>query len=145
MSTRLILDDPERVGVFVAERIARRSPWFKAQAIGVEQNGQLVGGVVFENFTGRSIEIHVAGTGKRWMTRRFIWAVFYYAFKQLGAEFLYGYVDSSNLDAQRLDEHLGFKRVAVLEGAANHGDLIVYQMKAEDCRFLDLYHVPDQS
>lgn len=143
MNTRIILDDPDRVGSFVKERIGRRAPWFDIKAIGHERDGELIAGVVYEDYTGNAIQGHVAAEhGSRWMTPSFLWACFYYPFKQLGVRCMYGQVSAANLAAQRLDEHLGFKRLAVLEGAAPGGeDLIIYVMRPEECRFLELCHV----
>ena len=48
-----------------------------------------------------------------------------------------GYVDASNTDARRFDEHVGFQEEARLHGAApDGGDVIIYVMHKKDCRFL---------
>jgi RimJ/RimL family protein N-acetyltransferase len=40
--------------------------------------------------------------------------------------------------ARRLDEHLGFTHEATLRGAApDGGDVLLYVMRREDCRFID--------
>lgn len=147
MDTRLILDDPDRIGAFVAERIGRVRPWWGHSAIGLEVNGELVAGAVFENyFPGKSLEGHVAALpGCRWAHPVFVQACFEYAFVQLGVKHLYGHVSTHNLASQRMVEHLGFKRKCVLEGAIEDGDLIIYVMQPEDCRYLEADHVSSQS
>jgi RimJ/RimL family protein N-acetyltransferase len=47
-------------------------------------------------------------------------------------------VEASNLPARRFDEHLGFQQEAVLQGAASDGgDVILYVMRRENCRYLE--------
>jgi RimJ/RimL family protein N-acetyltransferase len=58
-----------------------------------------------------------------------------------GVDRLSGYVDASNTDARRFDEHVGFQEVARLKGAApDGGDVILYVMWRQDCRFLGAHH-----
>jgi RimJ/RimL family protein N-acetyltransferase len=49
-----------------------------------------------------------------------------------------GLVESDNLEARRLDEHLGFHLEATLKNCAPSGDLLVYTMTREQCRWLAL-------
>jgi len=71
------------------------------------------------------------------MTKQYLKECFSYAFDTLGVERLSGYVNASNVDAVRLDEHFGYKREAVLKGAAyDGGDVYSYVMWRKDCRFL---------
>lgn len=143
MNTRLVLDDCMRVGAFVAPLIGYRGPWFEISAIGLERDEELVAGVVYEDYTGKAVQAHIAGKpGRKWMTPRFLWAIFYYPFKQLGVDRIYCFVSSSNAESMRLAEHLGFKVHSVLEGAARDGnDMIIYSLHRDECRFLELYHV----
>ena len=46
-------------------------------------------------------------------------------------------MDASNTDARRFNEHLGFREEARLMGAAaDGGDVLLYVMWKEECRFL---------
>ena len=47
-----------------------------------------------------------------------------------------GIVASSNEAARKFDEHLGFELEAILLGAHPDGDLLVYKMTADKCRWL---------
>jgi hypothetical protein len=49
--------------------------------MGIERNGEVTAGVVFNNYTGHDIEVTVAGGP---FTRGFISAVGQYAFEQIG-------------------------------------------------------------
>lgn len=106
------------------------------QGIGLEKNGELVCGVLYERFDGRNIWMHCAVSG-RWVTKKLVLAAFKYPFVQLGCDAVWGWVDAANDQARRLDEHLGFKQHAIIpNGAKDGGDVIIYRMTKEDCRFL---------
>lgn len=109
-----------------------------AAGIGLKKDGQLISGVVYDDFNGKNVWMHVASVpGRRWLNREYLYAGFAYPFIQLGCERITGWVEASNTDAIRFDEHLGFKREAVLKRAAQDGgDVFIYVMFREDCRFL---------
>lgn len=110
-----------------------------ACGIGLEQDGRLIAGVKFDNWNGASICMHVAAEpGCRWMTREMLFAAFDYPFNQLQARKILGLVSASNERARRFDEHLGFMLEATLTDAAPDGDLLIYSMTRQQCRFLDL-------
>lgn len=110
----------------------------RATAIGLERHGELVAGVLFDGLNGANVWMHVAAKpGARWMTRDYLRAAFAYPFKVCGVQRISGYVDASNQQARRFDEHLGFQQEAVLKGAASDGgDVLVYVMWRNQCRFL---------
>ena len=138
MAFRLIADD-ERIYRFMLERGVTLIRSAGQQGIGVERDGELIGAVMYDEYNGNNIWMHVAGTdGVRWATKDFLRAVFRYPFEQLGVKRITGWVEASNAKARRLDENLGFKQEAVLSGAARDGgDVIIYCMKREYCRFLN--------
>lgn len=104
-----------------------------------EHSARIVAGVWFEGFNGANLNIHVAAEpGSRWMTREFLWFTFHYAFEQCNAKRLTGWVEETNYVARRFDEHLGFTLETRLKDAAPQGDLLVYVMRREDCRWLNL-------
>lgn len=122
---------------FVAAQMGITS-WSNAVGIGIEEDGNLIAGVVYDYYNGASICMHVAAIGKRWMTREFLWYCFYYPFVELGVKRITGLVPESNLAARRLDEHLGFKLETRLKDADPTGDTLVYAMFKDDCRFLEI-------
>jgi RimJ/RimL family protein N-acetyltransferase len=135
MSTRLIIDD-ESVYQFIRSQGVDLTRAADQQGIGLERDGELVGGVMYEGFNGPNIWMHCAGVGA-WITRDLLRAAFSYPFVQLDVSNVWGWVDASNQKARRLDEHLGFTKQAVLTGAAKDGgDVIIYRMTREECRFL---------
>ena len=110
------------------------------RGIGLRRHGDLVATAIYEGFNGQNIWVHLAGLpGGRWMTRDFLRAGFAYPFKVCGVNRLSGYVNASNTDARRLNEHLGYEEEARLKGAAPEGgDVILYVMRRENCRFLEI-------
>ena len=107
-------------------------------AIGLERDGELIAGVVYEGINPHNAWMHVAAKpGARWLTRAYLTACFAYPFVQCGVKRVRGYVSATNLQARRFDEHLGFKPEAVLEGAAaDGGDVVIYVMPRKDCRYV---------
>lgn len=106
------------------------------EAIGLEEDGDLIAVVVYNLFSGADISMHVAAVGgRRWMTREYLKAVFRYPFVQLGVRRVSGFVPSRNADAIRFNEHLGFQREGVMRHALPDDDVIVFGMLKEECRF----------
>jgi len=102
-------------------------------------DAELIAGVWFDGFNGANMNIHVAAVnGRQWMSRKLLSFVFHYAFTQCGVRRLTGFVAESNLAARRFDEHLGFKLETRLKDAVPDGDMLVYVMRREDCRWLNL-------
>ncbi len=128
--------DRELVGPWVAEKVGGTYTPIGSEAIGMLKEGELVCGVLYEDFNGSSVKAHIAGTGKRWLTREFLKVMFDYPFNQLKVKKLIGLVDETNLAARRFDEHLGFVLEAVIKDAAPHGDMLILTMTKEQCRFI---------
>lgn len=133
-----IVSDPARVFAYVREH----TPVVVTagmKGLGLERDGQLIAGVLYEGYNKVNIWMHVATTpGKRW-TLEFLRYCFYYPFVELGCRRVSGWVEASNMQARRFDEHLGFRPEAVLHGAASDGgDVILYVMRREECRYVAL-------
>jgi RimJ/RimL family protein N-acetyltransferase len=107
------------------------------QGIGLERDGELIAGTIYEGYNPHSIWMHVAAIpGARWLTRDYLRAVFRYPFVQLGVNRVGGWVEESNMAARKFDEHLGFREEARLRGAARDGgDVILYVMWRDECRW----------
>jgi len=137
MSNSKIVFDTRRIFDFVQQR--NPLSWIEGcKGIGLERDGELIAGVIYEGFNGTNIWMHVAAVpGARWMTREYLRYCFHYPFIELGCRYVRGYVEASNHAARRFDEHLGFTQAAVLPGAATDGgDVILYVMPKEGCRYV---------
>jgi RimJ/RimL family protein N-acetyltransferase len=104
-------------------------------AIGRVVNGELVGVVGFNSHNGSSCQMHMAGEGKHWATRKFITEIFRYAFDTLGYQVVFGVVPSGNPGALAINYRLGFKELATIPSAHPDGALHIVMMRREDCRW----------
>ena len=136
---RFVIDDYERVGRWTFDRTGGNWGDPDAIAIGLEKDGQIVVGVVFDHYNRASIAMHVA-VEPGYIDRDFIRFVFGYAFGQLRAKKVIGFVDSSNVKALEFDRKLGFVQEAVIKDASPGGDLIFLTMTADQCRWLENVH-----
>lgn len=111
------------------------------QAIGNLGSARELRGVVgYSGFVGSTCSMHMAGIG-RWITRELLWAAFDYPFNQLDMVQVFGYVSAHNAKALKLDKHLGFKPLLVVEGGWGLDvDMHVLTMRKEDCRWLNIKH-----
>jgi RimJ/RimL family protein N-acetyltransferase len=107
-------------------------------AISLLDDMQFLAVVLYTNFNGVNIEMHVASDGsRRWLNRAFLHEAFRYPFEQLGCQRVSGCVAARNVDALNFDLALGFKQEGYMRRATEHGDdLIILGMMREDCRFL---------
>jgi RimJ/RimL family protein N-acetyltransferase len=133
----VIVTDAARVGPWVCEKTGGVWSPSDATAIGLEKNGELVAGVVYDHFNGASICMHVASDGsKKWLNREYLRFCFQYAFDQAKVKKVIGIVPSSNEDALRFDLHLGFSEEARIKNAHPQGDLILLTMTRQQCRWI---------
>lgn len=133
----IVMREPDRVGRWVCERTGGVWSPVDAWAIGLERDGQLVAGVVYDHFNGASVAMHVASDGsKRWLNRPFLRFCFDYAFMRLKVKKVIGMVPSNNQAALEFDKHLGFVEEARLKDAHPGGDLIFVTMTRAQCRWL---------
>lgn len=133
----MIFFDADIIGPWVAERVGiKRYIPGTASAIGRIKDGRIVAGVLYQDYNGANVSAHIAGEGKSWLNKKFLSIIFDYPFNQLKVNRITGYVVSTNKAAQNLDEKLGFKREAILRDAHPDGDLIIYAMHKDECRWL---------
>lgn len=124
----IVTDD--RVARFVGERIGSVIyPPFTA--IGIERDGEIIAGAIFNCFTGHDVEITVAGKG--W-TRAFFRAVGSYVFDQMQCCRFQFTTESE--DTARLAERLGGVREGILRDKFGPGrDGIVLGVLRGEYRF----------
>lgn len=122
---------------WVAARTNEHGNFGAAVGIGWARDERLVAGVVYNEWNGVNVCMHVASDGtRRWMTREFLRIAFDYPFNQAGVNRITGMVGEGNVQARRFDEHLGFRLETRLAGAHPTGDLLVYVMWRDECRWL---------
>lgn len=100
--------------------------------------GKLLGGVIFTDYTERTIRVHTAGFAPAWMNRDILWVTFDYVFKQLKCASVFSEIRSSNSKALDFNRKLGFKEVAIIPEVYPDGDLVVTRLRSEDCKWLNI-------
>lgn len=124
----IVTDD--RVAKFVGEKLDTIIyPPFTA--MGLEKNGNVVAGVIFNCYTGPSIELTVAGKG--W-TRKFFREVGSYVFRQLKCARMQFITEDDGV--AKLAERLGGKREGILRDRYGKGrDGIMISVLEQEYRF----------
>ena len=129
--------DFERVVRFVKARVPV-DVCERMRAFGWERDGDLVAGVLVYGWTGPAAWIHVAGDGRRWLTRGFARVVCNYVFRDMGCDRLLATAEASNGDSLQFMTRFGFTNVARLEGAARDGGpMLINQLRRVDCKYVD--------
>jgi RimJ/RimL family protein N-acetyltransferase len=114
-----------------------------AIGIGVTKGGELQGAVVYHEFNGASIRIHVVSNGsKRWVTREWLHVIFSYAFDQLKVKRITGFTPASNCAALKFNKSVGLVEETRLAGTEPDGDTVVLKMTRADCRWIDYSKFP---
>jgi hypothetical protein len=108
------------------------------RVIARHRDGELLGGVTYTGYTGASINIHMAGFVTDWVNKDMIWVAFHYPFVQLGVNKMFGQVPASNQTALDLNRRLGFTEELRVSDVFPDGDLVVFSMYRDRCRWLKL-------
>lgn len=102
-------------------------------------DGDFIGGVMYSNYNGESIQAHIASTRSHWVNRDLLFVAFDYPFRQLGVKSIFGFVPEDNFRALAFDFNLGFVPVTRIEGMyPDDVACIVVRMTWDTCRFLDI-------
>ncbi len=124
---------------WVAKRTAEFGNYGAAFGIGVQVQGRLVAGVVYNEFNGVNMNMHTAALPKvRWLTKESLWYFFDYPFNRAKVNRVTALVGEGNVKSRKLVEGVGFSLETTLEGADPTGDLLVYAMWRDECRWLNL-------
>lgn len=133
-----LIYDSVLIRAFVAERLGVPMS-ADGTGIGMRANdGTLQVGVLYDNYNGASICMHVAcRAGALWATPTFLRAAFRYPFEQLGLKKVLGLVAEGNAPCQSFCRSIGFVLEATLKDAHLDGNLSVFSMTRAECRWLN--------
>lgn len=107
--------------------------------IGLTEDGDLIAGVLYEQYNGASVMTHIGAVDNAtWLCRKYLWTIFDYPFNQLKVRKILAPVGPTNKRSQRFVEHLGFTLESVIPEAHPDGDLLIYTMTKAQCRWLTL-------
>jgi RimJ/RimL family protein N-acetyltransferase len=127
--------DASIVGPWVSQKTGGSWCEGRGQAIGKLVDGQLVAGVLYEDFNGANVVCHIAGEGK-WADRQFLAVIFDYPFNQMKVRRITVPVCGSNARSVKLVEHMGFVLESRLEQATLDSDLLLYRLFKDECKYL---------
>ena len=130
---KLVFFEDQRVAALMADALGIGFvPPFTT--IGLERQGKLVGGCLFNNFNGYGIELTIVGPGC--LSTGLFRAVSSYVFDQLGCARMTMTAQRKNAVHVRIAERLGFKVEGIMRGHFGDDDGIVLGMLRSECRFL---------
>lgn len=96
----------------------------------MREDGTIGAAVGFNAWTPSTCWMHVAFDSPHAMSRKIIRAAFDYPFIQCGMEAVYGLTPKGNDEALRMNEKLGFRKIAETV------DCVMFEMTADECRWL---------
>lgn len=130
---RLVTDQPEQYPViwqWLNKRI--NLPWstdLRSMAV-MRDDGTIACAVGYNAWTSNACWMHVAFDGPHGVKRDLWRAAFEYPFVKVGLEAVYGLTPKNLDDALKMNERLGFRRIAETI------DCVMFEMKADECRWL---------
>ena len=137
MDASLVFDRADAVGQWVAQRVEQSASWGDFYAMGAQIDGQIVAGVVFNNYNGANCTVHIAIERRGRFLIDLFRAVCDYAFRRCGLKRMTGMVPASKPHVLAFYLHLGFEEEFVMREAAHDGgDLHVLVMRPAGCRWL---------
>jgi RimJ/RimL family protein N-acetyltransferase len=95
----------------------------------------LLGGAIYQGYTGVSIGVHTAGFSKNWVNRDLLWIVFDYPFNQLGCERIFAQIPETNTKSLAFTRNMGFKEVAKVADVFPDGAVVVFRLEKSDCKW----------
>ena len=131
----MITQDPYLVGPWVTEKAGGTWHPNRGTALGLLKDGKLVAGVLYEDWNGANLMCHIRGE-KGWANREFLRIIFDYPFNFVGAKRLTAPIKSTNIDAIKFVQKLGFALECVLSQATPDGDMHIYRIFREECKYL---------
>jgi len=134
----IVYGQDERVMKWVGERLDETDFGPGSIAIGLERDGELIAGVVYNMYSKASICMNVAAVpGKDWLSRSFLYATFAYPFVQLKCNRVTALVKMNNEISKKFVQSLGWKPEGCMRKASTDGqDMLVYGMLREECRWI---------
>jgi RimJ/RimL family protein N-acetyltransferase len=130
---RHIVTGPE-VGHWVMNQTGGGYHAERSEAIGLHDGEKLVCGTVYENWNQRSIVCHIVFHAQ--MTKKYLAAIFHYPFMVCDVDKIIAPITSDNSKAVRLVKKMGFSEEARIKDAAPTGDIVIFTLARESCRFL---------
>ena len=133
---RVVYDDKERFGRWVATQVSQEGSWGDYYAMGVEKEGRVTAGVVINNYNMSNATVHIAIAEPNRMIIPLFKAVCDYAFNVCKLKRITGLVPTNEPDTIKFDKHLGFVEEFVMKDGAPNADMMVLVLWPKNCRWL---------
>ena len=128
------------IGSHVVEWVAKRTNehgnYGAAVGIGIERDGEIIGGVAINEFNGANVNMHTAAARRHWLNREFLFVIFDYCFRQLKVARVTALVGEGNAHARKFIRKVGFVDEARISAAHPTGDLMVMTMWPDNCKWV---------
>jgi RimJ/RimL family protein N-acetyltransferase len=120
----------------VCERAGGEWTPYRGTAIGnVNSSGELVAGVLYEDYNGANVICHIAGD-PGWASRRYLSVIFDYPFNQMKVKRITAPISSVNKKSINLVKKMGFVLESTLSQATPEGDLHLFRLFKEECKYI---------
>lgn len=106
-----------------------------SKTIGVIEDGDLVAGIVYHDWSPEAgvIEVSIAAVpGRQWLTRETIKRIYEYPFLQLGCQMIFGRVEETNERLLRILAALNYSFIRVPRAYGRDLDCILCTLTVED-------------
>lgn len=130
----MITVDKFHVGPWVCEKAGGVFTQEDSQAIGLIDNGDLLMGVLYNNYTQNNVFAHIRADKP--LTPAFVKIMFDYPFNQLKVKRITAPIKSTNKRAIEFVQRLDFVIECKLAQAIPDGDMHIYVLWREKCRYL---------
>ena len=132
----ILFDQKDRVGDWVADKVDQRAAWGDFYAMGIERDGEIIAGVVINNYNGANATCHIAIEKHSKLLVELFFHVCNYAFNHCKLKRLTGMVPTSEPEIIAFDKHLGFEEEFVMKDGAPGADMQVLVLWPDKCRWL---------
>jgi hypothetical protein len=106
----------------------------RSVAIGLEKDGELVAGTVYEMWNGRSVVCHITWDQ---ITPAYLAAVYDYPYNVANVDKIIGPISSNHTRALKLVTKMGFSEEARIKDGAPDGDIVFMTQTPDRCRYLE--------
>jgi len=102
------------------------------RALGLERDGKVVAGFLFELYDGQNIWAHAAFESPHDLTRELLSACLRYIFVVCGCKRAWGRICEGNERSERFVNRLGAQCVACLPCADGDSNMLIYRLRKDD-------------
>ena len=123
------------IAAWVGEQIGRDIDWGPCEAIGVsDENDNLIGGVVFNNYQPhfRNIEVSFAAVRRNWLTPKLVHGILSYPFDRLGVRRITTLTPKRNRSARQFLKKFGFVEEGNVREGFGTDDMIISGLLAKE-------------